>query len=235
MSYCVNCGVELDPSLTRCPLCTTPVINPNEMEPNLLPPFPYPKKRGQVDAVKRTDLALLISVVLIGTALTCGLLNLFIYRFGHWSFYVIGACAVLWIFCIPMLLYSRLSIYLSILLDALASALYIGIIAYDLPDSTWYIGLFVPVLLLALALLLAFVYTVRKICRSILSTATAFVIVCGLFCVGLELLIRRFFDARLYITWSSIVLSCCTIIAAALITVTVRSRLREAVRRRMHL
>ena len=29
MSYCVNCGVELDNSLKKCVLCDTPVINPN--------------------------------------------------------------------------------------------------------------------------------------------------------------------------------------------------------------
>ena len=28
MSYCVNCGVELDPSAGICPLCHTPVCNP---------------------------------------------------------------------------------------------------------------------------------------------------------------------------------------------------------------
>ena len=28
MSYCVNCGVELDGSLQACPLCNTQVINP---------------------------------------------------------------------------------------------------------------------------------------------------------------------------------------------------------------
>ena len=28
MSYCVNCGVELDPSAGICPLCHTPVVNP---------------------------------------------------------------------------------------------------------------------------------------------------------------------------------------------------------------
>lgn len=27
MSYCVNCGVELDPSAGICPLCHTPVVN----------------------------------------------------------------------------------------------------------------------------------------------------------------------------------------------------------------
>ena len=31
MSYCVNCGVELESSLTECPLCNTPVINPKEL------------------------------------------------------------------------------------------------------------------------------------------------------------------------------------------------------------
>ena len=30
MSYCVNCGVELEASLRECPLCHTPVINLKE-------------------------------------------------------------------------------------------------------------------------------------------------------------------------------------------------------------
>ena len=32
MSYCVNCGVELDHTLKSCPLCETPVINPRDIE-----------------------------------------------------------------------------------------------------------------------------------------------------------------------------------------------------------
>ena len=31
MSYCVNCGVELQKSEPRCPLCGTEVLNPNEL------------------------------------------------------------------------------------------------------------------------------------------------------------------------------------------------------------
>ena len=46
MSYCVNCGVKLDPSLVRCPLCNTPVINPNEVShTHPVPPFPREKGR----------------------------------------------------------------------------------------------------------------------------------------------------------------------------------------------
>ena len=31
MSYCVNCGVELDNSAKKCALCATPVVNPNAL------------------------------------------------------------------------------------------------------------------------------------------------------------------------------------------------------------
>ena len=57
MSYCVNCGVELESSLVSCPLCNTPVINPNEL-PYVKKPSPYPEEMGQVEVVKRKDWAI---------------------------------------------------------------------------------------------------------------------------------------------------------------------------------
>lgn len=50
MSYCVNCGVELEASLRECPLCHTPVINPMEAGKDK-PPSPYPTDKGQVEEV----------------------------------------------------------------------------------------------------------------------------------------------------------------------------------------
>ena len=44
MSYCVNCGVELDPSAGICPLCHTPVVNPGRPVDEEAPPrFPLVK------------------------------------------------------------------------------------------------------------------------------------------------------------------------------------------------
>ena len=80
MSYCVNCGVELDPSLKRCPLCNTPVIHPSQLaQKDTQARSFYPSRKGQVDTVKRTDIAILISVILGGTAIACGLLNRLVY------------------------------------------------------------------------------------------------------------------------------------------------------------
>ena len=41
MSYCVNCGVELNSNEKRCPLCSTPAINPNIDNKQMdFPPYP---------------------------------------------------------------------------------------------------------------------------------------------------------------------------------------------------
>ena len=91
MSYCVNCGVELDSSLNECPLCNTPVINPNNVDTKVSEAS-YPESKGQVEVVKRKDLGILLSVVLSATSITCLLLNLLVFKNSLWSFMVIGIC-----------------------------------------------------------------------------------------------------------------------------------------------
>ncbi len=97
MSYCVNCGVELEASLKECPLCNTPIINPKQPGP-IMGPGPYPASKGQVEVVKRKDLGILLSVVLSATSITCLLLNLFVFQGSLWSFLVIGICICLFFF-----------------------------------------------------------------------------------------------------------------------------------------
>ena len=55
MSYCVNCGVELDETLRRCPLCGTEVINPNQRSAPDPAARPFPSKVEQLErrAVRR--------------------------------------------------------------------------------------------------------------------------------------------------------------------------------------
>ena len=60
MSYCVNCGVELDATARACPLCHTPVQNPNRPVDAELPP-PFPSRRKEVQPASKKELALLIS------------------------------------------------------------------------------------------------------------------------------------------------------------------------------
>ena len=83
--------------------------------------------------------------------------------------------------------------------------------------------------------ILLFAVCVRQIHASILSRAALVLGEIAVFTVAVELLLDLFFRAALSITWSAIVLTCCVIIDAALITIIRRAGLREEVRRRMHI
>lgn len=234
MSYCVNCGVELEPSLKKCPLCNTPVINPNELQKIGEAASPYPVKAGQVDMVKRKDLALLTCVVLIATSLCCLLLNLFVFSGSPWSLFIIGACLLLFVLVLPVVIYTKLPIYLSLALDGAAIAFYLYMITFNTKSDSWFIYLALPIVTLVTILVEVFALLLHMFPVAFLTTALYFFVETALLCVGLELLIEHYLNAPLKLVWSAIVLTICAVITASLLTILSRRRLREAVRRRLH-
>lgn len=104
MSYCVNCGVELDVSAHACPLCGTPVVNPRcPVDETAQPPFPL--ARREVEPVDRRSLGLLLTGMLASVAVCCCAINwLAFFPAVPWSLYVAGAAAVLWVWAaLPLL------------------------------------------------------------------------------------------------------------------------------------
>lgn len=233
MSYCVNCGVELETSLENCPLCNTPVINPNEIPFNQKS-APFPKEKGQVEVVKRKDLGILLSIVVLATAATCGLLNLLVYNETPWSLLVIGVCIILWVLCIPAVIYTKLSIYSSLLFDGLAVMLYLYMITFMSSSDRWFWELALPITGLVTVLVEIFTICICKIPRSMLTTSLFLFLGIAVLCVGIELMVKSYMGLNLGLTWSAVVLTVCIIIAITLITLLSKKRLRNAVRRRLH-
>ena len=64
MSYCVNCGVELDPSAKTCPLCGTPAWHP-ELD---APPY-FPANSAAVQPASRREAAILLTAMLVSVSL----------------------------------------------------------------------------------------------------------------------------------------------------------------------
>ena len=208
MSYCVNCGVELDASATKCPLCDTPVYNPKAPEPEKQP-SPFPK-------------------------VTCGLLNAFVFRSSLWSLAVIGVVLVLWVIMIPVVIYTRQPIYLSILLDGVAVIVYLYLLTYLTGHNSWFYGLGLPIVLLVTAVVETVTFCIRKLPMSFLTGALYLISGIAVLCVGLELLIDRFLKQEIALGWSAIVLTICVIVDITIATLLSRRRLRNAVRRRLH-
>lgn len=233
MSYCVNCGVELEASLERCPLCNTPVINPNEVT-HTRSVMPFPKEKGQVEVVKSKDLAILLSVSLTAASVVCALLNLLVFQRSAWSLYVIGACVVLWVLAIPAVIYTRLPIYLCLLLDGLAIGLYQYLISFNTAGHDWFYELALPITVLVTVTALLFALLVKKVSRAFLMIGIYIFSALALLCIGIELLVERFLQVYYHLTWSAVVLSICAVIVIAFVTILSRARLRNAVRRRLH-
>lgn len=232
MSYCVNCGVELEPSLKECPLCSTPVINPNQISSAVS--NPYPSSKGQVEIASKKDFGILLTVVLSATSVTCLLLNLLVFQGHLWSFAVIGACICLFFLAAPAVFYTKASIYFILLLDGAAVVIYLYLLSYLTASSEWLWQLGMPIVVMSTALIEIFAFLAHKFPFNILSASLYLFVEIPILCVTLELLIRRFCQSSYNITWSAVVLTVCVIIDIALITILAKKRLRNEVNRRLH-
>ncbi len=232
MSYCVNCGVELHSDLPACPLCQTPVYHPDKEPEESVSAFP--KDKGQVDVVKHRDLAIFLSIVLGSTAITCGLLNLFIFDSTLWSLPIIGICVLLWVFAIPAVIYTKLTLYWSFFFDGIVVAAYLFMLTWLTKSDTWFLSIGLPLVVLITLLLEILLFLMVHVSVSFLTTSLYIIVETALLCIGIELLLDAYIKRPLSLSWSAIVLTVCTIITVALLTVLSRSHLRNEVRRRLH-
>ena len=233
MSYCVNCGVELDPTARVCPLCQTPVLNPRQPVDTALPP-PFPSRREEVPPVSKKEVALLLTAMFASVAVCSGLLNLLLLRSGHaWSLYVIGAAVLLWIWLVPPLLLRGMPLWGRLGLDVCAVGVYLCMISIDLHGLDWYLGLALPIVLTGGALVVGLSFLLRG--RSILGSIILLIGGTGLFIMSIELYVDRWLTGTYRPGWSLVVAIVCLSLVIPLLVVRCRPALRDEVRRRFHI
>ena len=235
MSYCVNCGVELQTSADRCPLCDTLVINPRELEKLKEAQTPFPKEKGQVEEVKRKDVAILLTAILSATAVICGILNVLSFKGSLWSLAVGGVCVVLWVILIPAVIYKKQPIYVSLFLDGVAISFYLYILTYLVGSDRWFFGLALPITILVTVIGELLTVCLRKLPNSFGIGCLEIITSVGLLCMGVEILIDIFLEQSIALSWSAVVLTVCCILDIAFITILSRKRLRHAIHKRLHL
>lgn len=230
MSYCVNCGVELDPSAKTCPLCGTPAWHP-ELD---APPY-FPANSAAVQPASRREAAILLTAMLVSVSLCCGLLNLFLPTDRPWSLYVIGAAVMLWVwFTLPMVL-RRLPVFFRLTADVAAIGIYVWLISIDLGGSRWFRGLALPMNGWAGVLVFLLSFLLRGGRRSTLSAIALIIGAAGLLAMGIEFCIDRYFRGVWQPGWSLIVLAVCVGLIIPLRIVRRVPSLREEARRRFNL
>ena len=236
MSYCVNCGVKLEQSLQTCPLCHTPVINPNDPHTQIASCSysAFPQKSGEVELARQKDAGIWLTIVLAASALTCFILNITTFQSNRWSLPVIGACILLWVFFCPKMLYSKFPLAFCLAADALCIIGYEYFLSTLTSSDHWFYQLALPTTIMTGSLILIYILLYRLVSRAVLATVLYFFIEVGILNVGIEILIDRFLGLPFKLGWSAIVLSVCTVISVALIAVLSIARLRNTVRKRLH-
>lgn len=231
MSYCVNCGVELDKDATSCPLCQTPVVNPVCPVDTTIPPN-FPVQRREVEPVNRRELAVLLSALYGVVAVCCAVLNLlFWWRGVPWCAIVAGACAMLWVWTVlPLLVRSLRSIVL-VGLDLLAVGGFLWIIAMAVDGLNWLERLALPIWLGFSVVLLFLWYILPR--RSILSRCILLLGSCVVLMLWLELCIDLFLGGYAPM-WSLVVAVVGVTLMVPLFIIRYRPGLRREVRRRFH-
>lgn len=233
MSYCVNCGVELDSTCSKCPLCNTPVYNPRQPIDQLSPP-PFPTRKGTEEPADRREFTVLMSIVFITISIVCFILNHFLFETGSWSLYVIGICALLWISWIPLFFPEKIPTPLWLLLCGAGIALYLAMIAWLHPGNGWYPDIALPVTAFTTIGTLFFHYFAFQRKSSLLLRVGLFVGSITVLCVFIELLIERHYQVPLMLTWSAIVLACGITLDIVMLTISCLKGVRTELRRRMH-
>ena len=173
-------------------------------------------------------------MVLLATSVTCGLLNVLVFTETRWSLAVIGVCVILWVMMIPMVIYTKMSIYLSLLADGAAVVIYLYMLTFMIKEDAWFWGLGLPIVLLVTILAEVQTLCIRKLPRSYLTVTLYFMTGIALLCVGLEILIDQYLGGGIALSWSAVVLTVCAIVDIAIATMLSSRRLRGAVRRRLH-
>lgn len=236
MSYCVQCGVKLEQSLKSCPLCHTPVINPNELNTSNLPDGigPFATEKGEVEPMKKHDIGLWLTLVFGSTAIACGILNLFVFNHSYWSIPAIGACIILWLFFCPRMFFPQIPIILNLSVSAISIIFYQLAITLMTENDRWFFEIALPITLFLMGLVALSGICYKYVAKSLLATVLYFFMDVGILSVVIEYRVDIFLGQGFHIFWSAIVFSVCAVISIALIAILSMKRLRETVRKRLH-
>lgn len=206
MSYCVNCGVELEKGCPSCPLCDTPVINPREgHKPPDVPAYPEIVKIPKETQKRFT--VFVISMVMLLPNIVLAVLDIAFWQSGVSSF-IIGASMVAWLwFLFPFLWKKPIPVVL-LGIDALALIAFLKFCSLKTTTAPgWFSSLVLPVVIALWAICNVFIFWLRKP-RSKTSKTISAIIAADIMTFVVEICINMFYNGKLQVGISLVVTAC---------------------------
>lgn len=176
MSYCVNCGVELDASAEKCVLCNTVVLNPNKSDEEKAEP-PFAPELHMPKSVSRKFVAYIISMVMLIPNIVCVLFNATLFPESFWSLYILTSSFLAWVMFVFPFFTKKRKPYLMWAFDTVAVLLYTYFFAaMDSDSGKWYFSVALPIILVvSLQMLIYMLWAIGKKRHVILKTLHLFI------------------------------------------------------------
>ena len=225
--YCINCGVKLDDSLEKCPLCNTvvPIPNPNAQEKS------YPtNKRPKIRAKSKELSASLLIILFIPLILTF-FSDIHDNKKLDWFWFVAGAIFVAYILLALPIWFRNPNPVIFIPCDFAATLPYLFYINWEL-DGNWFWSFALPaigVFALIISALITLLYYLKK---GRLFIIGGFLIVLGAFMVLLEFLIMQTFNIP-FSGWSLYPLVTLALLGGMVLYLAINKTAREIAKRKL--
>jgi len=227
MSYCINCGVELDEELNSCPLCGFTIGKKDITKPIHQSEF-YPSDIILLHKKEtRRHIWELSGIISFSGIVVCTIVDLVIHKSLSWSLYADTSILASWI-CLTLILltFRRYFIIIPGLLITILTMLFL----FDLfsPPVNWFYGIGLPITI-ALFVSVSIVVVLWHVAhfKGFNLLAFAFLVLSG-FCIVSEVFIDKYLFNAVEIRWSAIV--AVSILPIALVLLFVHYRMKKGKR-----
>ena len=231
MKQCQNCGVEVDGSLIRCPLCGRALDGQESREEGdrseddpehgheQTEPRPGPRARFWLWEV--------VTLIIGATALIIGAAD-FAYGFDmSWSIFPLSGLGFLWLF-LSILIWLGRDIPLAYGAAIIDTLLFLFVLDVITTGDPWFATLALPITLLVAAVGGGAAAVARALKLSVFQTIADGVLAVGIFLVGLEVVLHFALETSSILSWSIVAFAGCLSIALLLLLINRRLRQRHA-------
>ncbi len=206
MSYCVNCGVELEKGCPACPLCDTPVINPREKKTDNATRA-LPEILDIPKSLSKKYWAFVVSLIILIPNLVLLVLDILVFKSGIAKF-IAGGFAVAWVWFVFPLLWKKNIPVVMLGIDALTLLVYLNMFRLYGVENGWFSSIVLPVVIALWAICNVFIFWLRKP-RSKSMIAVGVLGAINLMSFVVEICMNMFYNNKLQIVVSLVVTACC--------------------------
>ena len=194
--YCVKCGVKLQEGVERCPLCNTPVWNPEPQEESRSYPDTLPQQHREADVPGAVALTLICAVASVVTLTVC----LKLYGTLQWGGYVIFGLLLFYVIAVLPRWFREPKGEIFVPIDHAAAALFVLYVCLK-TGGNWFLSFALPVILSSCLISTAMICLLKYVKGGRLFILGGFLLALGGFTVLVEFFEHLSFGNEMF-RWS---------------------------------